>query len=62
MTLGETCKCVRCGHEWLPRTKAPKCCPACKAYHWEREPSREGPPRKYKAPETGKKRKGSKGS
>ena len=28
-------KCVKCGHEWIPRTGKPVQCPRCKTYKWE---------------------------
>ncbi len=32
-------KCVKCGHEWLPRSsKMPKACPKCKHYDWNKTP------------------------
>lgn len=30
------CKCKKCGHEWIARTKNPKACPACKRYDWDK--------------------------
>jgi len=30
-------KCLKCGHEWLPRKKQePIICPNCKSYYWNR--------------------------
>ena len=31
------CKCLKCGHEWLALTKAPKACPSCKRYDWQKK-------------------------
>ena len=28
-------KCIKCGHEWLPRINDPKQCPRCKNYDWK---------------------------
>ena len=31
------CRCERCGHEWIPRTKVkvdPIICPKCKSPYW----------------------------
>lgn len=29
-------KCLRCGHEWLPRqNKRPMICPKCKSAYWD---------------------------
>ncbi len=37
----ETLKCLRCNHEWYPRSpKKPKQCPACNTKYWDR-PRRE---------------------
>ena len=30
------CKCDKCNHIWLGRTKNPVCCPACKSAYWNR--------------------------
>lgn len=31
------CKCERCGHEWITRTKeAPVVCPKCKSPYWDK--------------------------
>lgn len=31
-------KCLRCQHEWYPRTpKKPKVCPVCKRKNWNEE-------------------------
>jgi DNA-directed RNA polymerase subunit RPC12/RpoP len=30
-------RCLRCGHEWLPRQEQePRCCPKCKSPYWDR--------------------------
>jgi predicted Zn-ribbon and HTH transcriptional regulator len=29
-------KCLRCGHEWVPRGKA-LACPKCKSYQWNKQ-------------------------
>lgn len=29
-----TCKCLRCGHKWIPRTDNPGRCPRCKSARW----------------------------
>lgn len=29
-----TCKCLRCGWTWEPRTENPKYCPGCKSPQW----------------------------
>lgn len=34
------CKCKKCGHEWMSRTKSPKACPACKQYNWQKKDER----------------------
>ena len=32
-----TLKCLRCGHEWIPRRHAePKVCPWCKSFSWNK--------------------------
>ena len=32
----EKFKCVKCGHEWIPRIEEkPQTCPKCKTYKWE---------------------------
>ena len=31
------CKCLRCGHEWLPKIAKPKWCPRCNSPYWNRE-------------------------
>ncbi len=30
-------ECNKCGWEWLPRVKNPKCCPRCKSRRWNHE-------------------------
>ena len=49
-------KCVRCGHEWWPRTpEKPRNCGKCKVAYWwrparvakQRQPGPVGAPRKY---------------
>ncbi len=31
----EILKCLRCRHEWIPRTfNKPKLCPSCKSKYW----------------------------
>ena len=30
-------KCLKCKHEWLPRTEDPKECPNCKNRKWAEE-------------------------
>jgi len=30
-------KCLRCGHEWIPRVKKPKVCPRCKLFDWDKK-------------------------
>lgn len=42
-------RCVRCGHEWLPRD--PKVCPKCKSPYWDRPRQAEG----KKSPRAGRK-------
>mgnify|MGYP001594669406 CR=1 FL=1 len=35
MTTPQTlCKCLMCGHEWLPRVLVPRRCPVCLSYKW----------------------------
>jgi len=35
-------RCVKCGHEWIPRTeKVTKSCPKCKRYDWKEEKMKE---------------------
>ena len=34
----EKLKCNACAYEWMPRTKEPKECPACKNRNWNKEP------------------------
>ena len=29
-------KCLRCGHEWIPRVEVPKSCPRCISYQWQK--------------------------
>jgi len=31
-------RCLRCGHEWLPRdkTRDPRVCPKCKSPYWDK--------------------------
>jgi predicted Zn-ribbon and HTH transcriptional regulator len=29
-------RCERCGHEWVPRGKAPTVCPKCKSPYWDK--------------------------
>lgn len=37
-------KCLRCGHEWEPRTSdRPRTCPCCKSYRYD-EPLRRPKP------------------
>ena len=37
------CQCLRCGHEWLPRTATvPKQCPACKSRYWNEKRDKHG--------------------
>ncbi len=31
------CKCLRCGHRWVPRRKEPRQCPNCKSAYWDVE-------------------------
>jgi len=26
--------CLRCNHQWVPKTDDPKICPRCKSIHW----------------------------
>lgn len=33
----ETCKCKRCGEEWIKRTEKPVLCPRCKNPKWDEE-------------------------
>ena len=34
----KTYKCVKCGHEWIPRSdKKPESCPKCKNRKWQEE-------------------------
>ncbi len=46
----ETCKCLRCGHGWIPRSeKKPLNCPRCHSPYWNvprkaREPAKEPSP------------------
>ena len=28
-------RCLRCGHQWQPRTPNPESCPKCKSYEWD---------------------------
>lgn len=30
-------KCVRCGHQWIPRTKNIITCPSCRSPYWNRK-------------------------
>ena len=31
-------RCLRCGHEWLPRVEEqPRQCPRCKSPYWDKE-------------------------
>ena len=30
-------KCMRCGHEWVPRTSDVRLCPKCKTPFWDVE-------------------------
>ena len=31
-------KCLRCDHEWWPKSpQEPKICPGCKSIYWDRE-------------------------
>ena len=32
-------KCIRCGHEWIPRKKngKPQTCPKCRTTYWDKE-------------------------
>ena len=30
----QTVKCLRCGHEWVPRTPEPQQCPRCGSRKW----------------------------
>jgi len=33
----EKCKCLKCGHEWVPRSLGiPASCPRCKNYNWDK--------------------------
>ena len=34
------CRCLRCGHVWMPRKTIPIVCPACTSPYWNR-------PRRY---------------
>jgi hypothetical protein len=36
----EGCKCLRCGHVWVPRNteEKPLCCAGCKSPYWNRPP------------------------
>lgn len=37
-TLVYACRCERCGHEWITRTKEiPIVCPKCKSPYWDRQ-------------------------
>lgn len=30
-------KCLRCGHEWIPRSdERPRICPKCKSAYWDK--------------------------
>ena len=43
-----TLKCLRCGHEWIPRTsRMPKTCPnkGCNSPYWDRPYTKPGFPR-----------------
>lgn len=33
--------CLRCGYEWLPRTKNPILCPNCKSKAWNQDRNKE---------------------
>ncbi len=28
--------CLRCGHDWIPRTERPETCPKCHSAYWHR--------------------------
>jgi len=30
-------KCVKCNHQWYPRTPKPVQCPKCRTVYWEKE-------------------------
>ena len=30
------CQCLKCGYTWVPRTVAPKMCPACLSRKWDK--------------------------
>ena len=30
-------KCLKCGHEWVPRNEDVRQCPACKTAYWDTE-------------------------
>jgi len=32
-----TKKCMKCGHEWIPRVPNPQRCPNCLSYDWDKE-------------------------
>ncbi|MBU0959782.1 MAG: hydrogenase maturation nickel metallochaperone HypA [Nanoarchaeota archaeon] len=39
----QTIKCLRCGHEWVPRKIEIRYCPKCKSAYFDKEPEqREG--------------------
>lgn len=38
----QTLKCLRCGHEWIPRKPKVHVCPACHSYKWNDDDNKEG--------------------
>ncbi len=36
-------RCLRCGHEWIPRNKKeiPRVCPKCKSPYWDKPKKKE---------------------
>jgi len=37
--------CLRCGHNWIPRTSDVRICPKCKSARWDQKPETGRKPR-----------------
>lgn len=40
--LSKKLKCLRCNHEWLPRTEDVRMCPSCKSAFWDKPKDQNG--------------------
>ncbi|MFX1537133.1 MAG: hypothetical protein ACFFDI_23220 [Promethearchaeota archaeon] len=43
-------RCMRCGHEWIPRTAKPKHCPRCNSPYWNKPKVKQSGPKRNSEP------------